>query len=249
MPFKRHYGRRAKPRRGRRRMKPGYRWKKKSKLFNNKRPVLKYNGPGRAPLPDMYMTKITYQDWINAASGGVSGVQDFVFSGNSAYDPYTGVANPGCAAFTELAAIYTNYRVYGSKITVLAKTISDSTATGDCVCLLVPDRSSTSYTMATTISRQAIPYAKMVMLNRLAAGDTPTLIKNFRKTKHMFGETDIDDDVYTSATTTSPASQWYWHLVFARGDQSSISAYPGVQFLLKITYFIRFERRRALSAP
>lgn len=226
-----------------------YRRGKRQKLRVNRRAQLAYIGPGRAPLPDKYFTKLHYQDWVNVASGGVSGVSDLVFSGNGCYDPVAGIGGKGCAGFTEFAGIYQNYRVYASKIVIKTKSITDVTATGDGIVLLAPDRSSTSYTMSTTIDRQASPFNKVGMINRYANGNMPLIMKCYRKTKNIYGETDIDDDNFSSAVTGLPAAEWYWHVVHARGDQSSISAAPGYQMLVRITYFVRFERRKSLAAP
>lgn len=227
-----------------------YKSRKYSRMAKpNKGPLLKYTGPGRAPLPDKYFTKVHYQDWVNVASGGITGVSDTVFSGNGAYDPVTGIGGKGCAGFTEFTAIYQQYRVYASKITVVIKSITDVTATGDGVILLIPDRSSVSYTMSTVIDRQATPFSKFGMINRYANGAQPLILKNFRKTKNIYGESDIDDDNYAGAIAGLPTNEWYWHVVAARGDQSSISAAPGYQMIVKITYYIRFEKRKALSAP
>ena len=86
------------------------------------------------------------------------------------------------------------------------------------------------------------------MVNRYVNGGV-TILKQFRKTKEIFGESDIDDDVYAAATNTVPVNQWYWHIIAARGDQSAISAAPGFQFQVKVTYYIRFEKRQGLTAP
>lgn len=212
--------------------------------------MISYVGPSNSPLPDFYFTKLHYQDWFNTASSGTGGVYDWVFYGNNAFDPLVGIANKGCAGFTELAAIYQQSRVYASKITVITKSITDVTATGDSMVMVIPDRSATSYTMTTVVDRQATPYAKLKMVNRYANGSSPVTVKNFRKTKDIYGESDIDDDVYASSTTSDTlVNPWYYHVVHARGDQSSISAYPGFQMMVKITYYVRFEKRKSLAAP
>lgn len=154
-----------------RRPKRQYRKGKFSKKFKgrfrmNHRPKLAYSGPGRAPLPDYYFTKLHYQDWFNYSSSGSSGVGEIIFSGNGAYDPYDAIGGIGCSGFTELAAIYQQYRVYASKITVVVKSIVDSTATGDSVFLIIPDRNNVTYSMSDVIARQASPYSKVAMLNR-----------------------------------------------------------------------------------
>lgn len=237
-----------------RRPKRQYRKGKFSKKFKgrfrmNHRPKLSYSGPGRAPLPDMYFTKLHFQDWYNVASGGITGLNDQVMRGNSPYDPdFTGVGR-GCNGYTELASIYNYYRVYASKISVQFKSIVDTTATGDFVALLFADRSSSTYTMANVTSRQGNPFNVTRLVNRYANGDTPTTLKQYRKTKHIYGESEIDDDAYASTVSSSPANSWFWHVIAARGDQSAISAAPGVQMLIRITYYVRFERRGALAAP
>lgn len=223
--------------------------KKYKSKFVNKKPLLRYVGPGRAPLPDMYFTKLHYQDWYNVASGGVTGVNDQVMRGNSPYDPDLSGIGRGCNGYTELAAIYQNYRVYAAKISVQFKAITDVTATGDYVAMIFIDRSTTAYTMSNVISRQGNPFNVTKMVNRYANGDTPTTLKAYRKTKHIFGESEIDDDAYSSSVSSNPVNSWYFHVIAARGDQSSISAAPGVQMLIRITYYVRFERRQALAAP
>jgi len=245
MPYRKTYRKRPRFRK----QKRYRRFKKKFGTKMNRRAQLNYIGPGRAPLPDKYFTKIRYQDWINTASGGVTGVSDVIFSGNGAYDPVTGIGGKGCAGFTELASIYQQYRVYASKIVVHIKSLTDVTATGDGIVMLSPDRSSTSYTMSTMIDRQSTPFVQTGMINRYANGNQPLVMKCFRKTKNIYGESDIDDDNYAASTTGLPTNEWYWHLVIGRGDQSSISAAPGYQAIIKITYYVRFEKRKSLAAP
>lgn len=242
MPYKKRYNRK-----GKKVYKKKLRFRKRFKRHQGA--MLKYVGPGRAPLPDKYFTKLSYQNWFNFASGGTTGVLDTIFRGNGAQDPENGLGGIGCNGFTELAGIYQQYRVYASKCEVNVKSISDVTSTGDFMMLLIPDRSPTSYGMSTVIARQGSPFATIKMVIRGGNGNTPTRLKAIRKTKNIFGESDIDDDNYAAATSTVPANEWYWHLVAARQDQSSISAYPGICFSIRITYYIRFERRQSLAAP
>lgn len=208
--------------------------------------MITYSGPGRTPLPDFYFTKLRYQDWVNVASGG-AGANDIVYRGNSPRDPLSDSGGIGCPGYDELAAIYQQYRVFGSKIRVSFKGISDATATGDGVLMIIPDRSSTDYTISTMRERQQSPYAQCKMFHRFA--DKSIVMKSFRRTKDIMGEKDLDDDDYASAVTTDPVKQWYWHVIAGRGDQSAISAYPGYQYLIQITYYVRFERRTAIPAP
>lgn len=221
---------------------------RRRRTYRNRKPTLMYTGPGRAPLPDKYLTKLSFQQWYNDASSGSTGVLDRVFRGNGAFDPDSAIGGIGCSGFTELAAIYNNYRVYGSKIQVSLKSLADTTALGDFIVTLIPDRSSTAYTMIQATERQISPFAKTKMVNRYVNGGV-TRLSNYRKTNNIFGESDIDDDAYSSLVTSTPANEWFWHVVCARGDQSAISAWPGVQMLVRITYYIRFERRRQLNAP
>lgn len=248
MPYRKRYrGGFRKKRYGKRFMRRNF---KRRGAFKNRRAALSYMGPGQAPLPDKYFTKVRYSNWISNPSGGITGVFDNVFRANNVYDPdFTGTGI-GVSGFTELASIYSRYRVYASKIRVSIKSLSDTSSTGDGVILLVPDRSFTGYSMATMINRQAIPFAVTGQMNRGVNGNNPLVLKSFRKTKNIYGETDIDDDAYTGTTAgTAPTSEWYWHIVVGRSDQSSISAYPGYEVLVKISYYVRFELRKALTAP
>ena len=128
---------------------------RRRRTMRNRRPLLMYTGPQNSPLPDYYMTKLHYNDWVNIPSTGIIGIADSIISGNGAYDPYVGLGGIGCAGFAELAAIYTQYRVYASKITVVMKAITDVTATGDFIAGLIPDRSGSGYSMSLFIGRQA----------------------------------------------------------------------------------------------
>lgn len=237
--------------------KPKFKKKPRRKTFNRKqkkrfnkvsKSLISYSGPGHSPLPDFYFTKLRYSDWVNIPSGGTGGMVDIVYRGNNVYDPAFDLGGLGCVGFTQLASIYNQYRVFASKIEVRAKSISDTTATGDSIMMIIPDRSGSDYTMSLMTTRQQSPHAVCKMLHRVA--DKAVILKQYRRTKDIMGVKEIDDDNYAAPVTgTAPVDPWYWHVMVARGDQDSLSVYPGYQYFIKITYYVRFEKRTAIPAP
>lgn len=203
----------------------------------------------KSPLPDKYFTKLYFTHYYKTVNANSAGIVDWVFRGNGAYDPDESLGGYGCNGFTELAAIYSSYKVYSSKITVTAKSVADTTDLGDSTMVVVPDRSSSDYTMSLFNDRVGMPETKSRMLNRYTNGKSPTTITSYRRTKDIWGEDELDDDQYKSATNDLPGQEWFWHVMFARSDGSAIGQSPSVIFSVKIVYYIEFSTRKALSAP
>lgn len=213
----------------------------------NTGPTLRYSGPGPAPFPDKYMTKVRYGNWFNNASAGSTGMIDVIYKGNDIYDVGGSGDIYSVSAFAQFLSLYQQYRVYASKIKVTLKSLADTTALGDAIVYLTPDRSSTSYTMSDVILRQTNPFAKTVMCNRYGNGNNPVHLKAYRKSKNIYGQSNIEEDDFASNFADPPVNAWFWHLCVCRGDKDTGQAYPGFQLLVRITYYIRFEKRKALT--
>lgn len=233
----------------RRQSRKNYTRGKKRVIYSRRNNQLKFAVHNNQPLPDKYMTKLRFTDFLNVPSSGSSGIVDTILRGNGLYDPEYTWGGRGAAAFTQLAGIYTNYRVYAARVKIQIKSINDTTALGDSIALLLANRGTTPLTMSTAIPLMSTPYSKYCMVNRFANGNSPQTLTLYRRTKDLFGESDIDDDAYSSGTGTTPANEWYIHLAVMRGDQSAISAAPGFQVILSVDYYVRFEKRRDLAAP
>ena len=111
MPYTRR--RKSYPKKKTYRRKKGYTKKKSYKKKFDAPTTLTLRKPATI-MPDRLKTKLVWTDtW--QASGNTNG-QSYSFSGNSVWDPYTGVGETACQGLDELAYFYTKYRVFASSI-------------------------------------------------------------------------------------------------------------------------------------
>ncbi len=138
------------------------------------------------------------------ADSTAAGVVDLVIRGNSIYDPYEAVGGEEVGGFDELAAIYGRYKVLGSRITVTVTDLDDNDPLTVCVF---------PHADATAVGRNGFSYP-MVRTTNLSLYTGPKTVTHAITTARMFGVIRADDNDFSSAVTTNPAKQWYWHVVF-----------------------------------
>lgn len=164
-------------------------------------------------FPDRLSTKLVYADKINLSLSS-GGPNYYSFRMNSLFDPdYTGTGHQP-QWFDQLAAIYRNYRVKGSKITVTFGSNANSTTSGS---LIGP------YLVGITTSNQATLFASSFptlledangVNTVIATRDGGPCIKTLSNTFSPLRDLGLDpyDDTQGPSTSSNPNTPFYAHV-------------------------------------
>lgn len=230
------YGRRVQPYKARRLRYPMV--KTKSSMS----PVMPL-AIGRSPVygfPSELVVRLKYCDVYTMTSTAGSLVKQ-VWRPNSVVDPdFTGAGHQPMY-FDQLAALYSNYTVLGSKIEVLFSPIPDPIATaqpsGPFEIGLVSDPNGTTSSTASTLAETT--GCKSTLLTIATGGN------NVRRLVHTYSpEKDLgisaDDDTAGASIAGSPSATWYWT---AYMRDIGLSASSVVEIKVAIDYLVKFKRR------
>ncbi len=153
-------------------------------------------------MPLQYRTCMRFTAYNADTTAG--GVVDLVIRGNSIYDPFEAVGGEEVAGLDELGAIYGRYKVLGSRLTVTTTDLDDNDPLTICVF---------PHADATAVGRNASAYP-LVKVAQCSLYSGPKTCSHVMTTAKMFGVIRCDDNDFSSAVSTNPAKQWYWHVVF-----------------------------------
>lgn len=180
-------------------------------------------------FPNAILTTMRYCTSVAlVASAGASAIH--VFSANSIFDPdVTGVGHQPMYR-DQYAALYENYVVLGSKISV--EFVNHNTGSG-AVVSISGDNDTTIVSAVDTRTEQS---------NAISAAMAPasknTLFMNYSPEKHL-GTADTDTGI--TATGSSPTNQWYYGIAACHIDStSSLTVYARViiEYTVKFTELI-----------
>lgn len=193
-------------------------------------------------VSDRFITKIKYnriQD-ISCPNGLIN---NYTFRGNDVYDPdYSGTGGWTAIGLSQMAALYTRYRVYASKITIQPLAIGGGLSSTSFYICLIPqlDFASTGDFNDAVMN----PYSKFRNFN---ANNTFTgNIKHYMTTEKIFGLNDKTveiDDTYSALTNTTPGRPWYWQLYVVSPNATQGNNVLNV--MITIEYFVEFFGRKA----
>lgn len=198
--------------------------------YNKRAAVLTVRGP--TGIPDRMRVRLRYVQNLTILPGVP--FQDYIFRGNSAFDPdLTGIGHQPYY-FDQYAAIYTKYRVHGSSIRVDVVNQSGVMATS---VIVVPHSDVAAFgSISAAAELQRSRYPRIVPI----AQRQSVLLKDYASTRAVIGLTKVEmeaDDIYSAAVTANPAQQWYWHILMESTD--SLTALS-VQLQVRLTYYMEF---------
>lgn len=198
----------------------------------NRRPAaLTLRGP--TGIPDRMKMRLRYVQNVSIAPLAAH-FQDYIFRGNSAFDPdFTGVGHQPYY-FDQYSALYNKYRVYGSSIRVDVVNQSGVMATS---VIVVPHSENTGLTSISQAAElQRARYPRIVPI----AQRISVMLKEYASTRAVLGLTKPEmeaDDIYAALTTTNPSSGWWWHVLMESVDGVTTLQ---VQLQVRITYYMEF---------
>lgn len=190
--------------------------------------------------PDVMRVTLSYNSRKQAAGGGISAIQDFVFRGNGAFDPDAAAGGQQPLGFDQWSAFYRRYRVIGSKVTI--EGVANSAISAGIG--IVPIHTNTLYTNRDEAAEAA--YEKSVIVGQANSTNYAKLTHSMT-TAVMRGApvnlTRYEED-YNALISANPTKEWYWH-TYAYGIGGSGLSFT-VDLEVKVEYDIEFYDRQTL---
>lgn len=194
-------------------------------------------------IPDRLQVKLPYTQRITLTTAGTPGVAtDYVFRGNSPYDPdYTGVGLQPLG-FDQWNSFYYRYTCTGSTIKVKFITVGSTPLASSAEVGVYPSNSTTgaAINIRGLDVLKAQPYSWWQVYGPGMA--LPTC-KRYMGSAKLFGEPALAmtmEDDYSAPFTASPNNIWYWQIAAIAVDQTAaITLYAYVE----ITYYLTLHDR------
>lgn len=188
------------------------------------RTVASFPGSG---FPDKLNCKLRYTEQLIISASS----HDFIFSGNSVYDPNYSAVGTQPRYFDQLAAIYSQYYVKASKMTIQCLN-QGSEPFGYCI-LAHSDPTARTFTYAIE-ERDGTPFQVIhpyvSLSKKLQCYATTKDIVQYQS-KHQL----------EAAVTTSPTEQWFFHVCAA--NLTSVPTSNSGSITISIEYYVTFYNR------
>lgn len=200
-----------------------------------------------ALVPPRQRQSLRYVEYFNL-DPGASGYSTYVFSANGLYDPNITGAGHQPRGFDQYMALYNQYKVISSSIT-MSWANNNSSANGEnLICAVFPCKQA-----APTIT---YPYdliePKGCKYDTFCPGTTITTIqkrkiRNFVNIAQFSGYPSdaLDDDVLRGNSGTNPTYQIYWIVAFGSDGGTNITS---TNFIAEIEYFVEFTQPEQVGA-
>lgn len=189
--------------------------------------------------PDAYYCKLVYNDTLNV--NPALPYYDYLWHGNSVYDPDYTSAGAQPLGFDQLTALYQRFTVMGVKIS--ATVLPTQSLLPDQQLTILANHSTTSYVDADLISQQ--PYAKTRFIGNSSTG--PVTLSAYYSTSKIMGcskKKIMDDDVFSGSYNSNPSQKFYIHTFLA--DLAGGDTRATIK--VKLTYYVKFWDRFPLAA-
>ena len=196
------------------------------------------------PLHKPDIMRVALNFTVSASTGIITNGRDFVYRGNSCFDPDFAVGGTQPLAFDQWSALYTRYRVLASKCTFKVKNVTGITGSGQ-MMVLVPLVTNSAVTNRELLAEQR--YAKTRMVGDSDGMDVAVL-ECYMDTASVRGvpkEAIRIDSNYSALTSADPNLQWYWHC--GCYDASNSLAETAFNFIVQITYYVEFFEGSTLN--
>ena len=141
--------------------------------------------------------------------------------------------------------MYQRYDCRGCKMKVTMLPTSNTVAASSIVWGIIPNNDSAF--VFTRNDLVELPLAKWKTMNALYGAGRNQSISYYMTTQKIKGISKgaLFDDTYRADTNQTPISQWYWNLITASVDGSTI---PACNFVVELTYYVKFYGRKTLTS-
>jgi hypothetical protein len=170
--------------------------------------------------------------WNETTAGGYV---DWIYVGNSIYDPQTGVGGDSVYGETELGAIYTYYKVLESQVIV------------DAVNHDVDDELRVSvvpHVLSAALTEKADPLSMAGARTMVCQyGAKTAALSVSAQTMTMLNLTALTNEVTGTATAGNPSLMWYWHIIFHNVSANALDA----SVTLRIRFRVRYHGLKTMT--
>jgi hypothetical protein len=175
-------------------------------------------------MPEKLFHQMTYAaDWNDTTAGGFV---DWVYRGNSIWDPQVAVGGESAYGEVAMAGIYLYWKVLSSRI--MLEVGNESAATLSVV--VVPTSLSTALTDKEDIT--SMPRAKYASAN---AGAPSLKLSSQMDTAPMLGMRGYDENGLTGVHGAGdPTNMWYWHVVFSNTTAAALDCHIRLRIVYNV---------------
>jgi len=170
-------------------------------------------------VSDRQRVKLRYVMVSAFTSLTTTGAFSYAFSGNGLFDPDVTGTGGQPANFDDWSALYSRYRVWGSRLKV--NIVPNVNATDPTIWVIGPAHVSTAISLATQPDFQAQPYTQARVLTLYTTGEPRcTFTQNMTTSKYLgLSQTEFEGrDDLAALTSANPAKQWYWKITATNVD-------------------------------
>lgn len=187
-------------------------------------------------LPDRYRTKLRYLTNVSFNLAAVNNAA-FRWRPTSAFDVDPLVGGTSMSGFTELAAIYSTYRVLSSSFEAQ---LCNASAVNYVLFAVAPVNADPGATPSAgyivTIPEQ--PYSKHAV--QATQGAPSRILRNYQSTEKQYGSKAVlFDDNFSSLVTTSPVNNWFWVFSASIMTVAAVSVSAFVTILVDVEFYDR----------
>jgi hypothetical protein len=225
-------------------MRPSQKKKQKKQTWRSKRgysdfpppeparneEVVVYSKPSRGQfLPNVFINECTYADIYADTTAG--GFVDWIYRGNSAYDPDYGAGGGRAIGFSQMSGMYGNYKVTASSAEL---TVVNNDTDDPVFMCLTPSTTATAFTIGDIEPIISRPRVKWTIAAQVQGSKK---ITHASTTKSLFDVKDLDEDTYGATVGANPTSAWYWHLTLFNKSGNALNCV----WAMKIRYTVRWS--------
>lgn len=167
------------------------------------------------------------------------------FRGNSGYDPDATGAGVQPYGWDEHAALYNEYRIVASKITINIDTTSTDR---NLVLVVLPWGASTGIGGATLdkVMQQRYTKAHVIDITREGSKKITHYFSTSKAASYLYNSKSYDRD-WAAAMTDNPANQWYWIVYLFTADGNTVSSNLISYMNVKIKYYTKLSSPHLLN--
>lgn len=212
---------------------------KRVKRKPKRRYRLSYNNGIPAGMPHQRVAKLRYVEEISATSTA-GGLQTWVWSANSAYDPYYSGVGHQPMGFDTWTSLYNHYVVLGSKCTV-QYTPSTNPSNATYVGCYLTDSFTPPYSTYTSFMESQKGSTKIVPRN----STDNTVVQQKFSAKNFFNVTDVKDNIARlgAAVNTNPTEGAYYMCWVQTVDGDT----QVMNLVVMIDYIVSFSEPKDLA--
>jgi len=193
-------------------------------------------------IPDKMFTRLQYNGLQTLAITVGNTATALRYRPTAVFDVDPLLGGTSVPGFTEMAALYTGYRVVGSKITLSAVGLDARPIAFGIVPLNFDPGASPA--LATIQSWLMNPYHKYLLTG--GSGSPPKILSKYMSTERIFGSKQVYfDDNFTSIVTSVPNNNWFW-AIFLVAPGPVVTTNQSTTVDIKISMDIEFFNRKAL---